>query len=57
MLDFNEPDAPHVQGADANAKRDGQREEVRAALLAKLESVLMTMFPAGINGWCTGVYL
>ena len=27
--------------------RDTEREEIRAALLAKLESVLFTLFPAG----------
>ena len=45
MLDFNEPDLPGVHGADAG--RDGQREEVRSALLSRLESVLVSLFPAG----------
>jgi putative DNA primase/helicase len=51
MLDFNESEVPREQGGDANAKRDAHREanreEVRAALLARLESVLATLFPAG----------
>ena len=51
MLDFNESEVPGEQGGDAIAKRDAQREanreDVRAALLARLESVLATLFPAG----------
>ena len=43
MLDFNESENPPVPTAAA----DRQREEIRTALLARLESVLMTMFPAG----------
>ena len=44
MLDFNElpgsPDAsPHG--------REAERDEIRTALLGRLESVLSTMFPAG----------
>ncbi|CAJ0781085.1 hypothetical protein LMG18090_01274 [Ralstonia mannitolilytica] len=40
MIDFNE--IPLVTG-----QPDAQRDEVRAALLARLESVLDTLFPAG----------
>lgn len=40
MIDFNEP--PLVIG-----QLDAQRDEVRAALLARLESVLDVLFPAG----------
>lgn len=51
MLDFNESEVPGEQSGDAIAKRDAQREanreDVRAALLARLESVLATLFPAG----------
>ncbi len=51
MLDFNESEVPGEQSGDALAKRDAHREanreEVRAALLARLESVLATLFPAG----------
>jgi putative DNA primase/helicase len=43
MLDFNDSENPPVPTAAA----DRQREEIRATLLARLESVLMTMFPAG----------
>ena len=41
MMDFN--DVPIA----ARPPRDTEREEIRAALLAKLESVLFTLFPAG----------
>jgi putative DNA primase/helicase len=41
MLDFNDTPPP----VDLN--RDTEREEVRAELLARLESVLLTLFPAG----------
>ena len=47
MLDFNESEVQGEQSGDAIAKRDGQREDVRAGLLARLESVLATLFPAG----------
>ena len=47
MLDFNESEVPGEQSGDAIAKRDAQREDVRASLLARLESVLATLFPAG----------
>jgi putative DNA primase/helicase len=41
MLDFNDTPPPVDQS------RDNEREEVRAELLARLESVLFTLFPAG----------
>src|SRR5579885_3436664 len=42
MIDFNAlPDPP------ADADPTARREEIRAALLARLESVLFTLFPAG----------
>jgi putative DNA primase/helicase len=41
MLDFNDTPAP------AQTDREVQREELRAELLARLESVLFTLFPAG----------
>ncbi|WP_297479092.1 phage/plasmid primase, P4 family [Ferrovum sp.] len=41
MIDFNEPD--ELVGRNNNGKRD----EIRVALLANLESVLFTLFPAG----------
>ncbi|AFU62862.1 phage/plasmid primase, P4 family [Acidithiobacillus caldus] len=42
MIDFNDRPAPFAE-ADPTARR----EEIRAALLARLESVLMTLLPAG----------
>lgn len=44
MIDFN--DAAPPAGAN-HPPSDHQREELRAALLAHLESVLFTLFPAG----------
>ena len=41
MLDFNDTPPP------TENNRDAEREELRAELLARLESVLTTMFPAG----------
>ena len=41
MMDFNDVSIA------ALPPRDTEREEIRAALLAKLESVLFTLFPAG----------
>lgn len=41
MLDFNDTPSP------AQPDREGQREAIRADLLARLESVLFTLFPAG----------
>ena len=41
MIDFNDATQPMAQN------RDEQRDEIRAALIARLESVLTTMFPAG----------
>jgi putative DNA primase/helicase len=41
MLDFNETQKPAISELDAG------REEIRSALLSRLESVLCTMFPAG----------
>lgn len=43
MLDFNDIAAPQPAAQDLDAKRD----TVRADLLAHLESVLFTLFPAG----------
>ena len=44
MIDFNE--ALHA-GAPPTPVTDQRRDEIRAALLAQLESVLFAMFPAG----------
>ena len=41
MIDFNEIPEPVERHLDA------EREEIRAALLASLESALFTLFPAG----------
>lgn len=41
MLDFNDTPQP------AENNRDAERDEIRADLIARLESVLTTMFPAG----------
>jgi putative DNA primase/helicase len=41
MLDYNDPESPTFQIAD------GARDELRGALLARLESVLRHLFPAG----------
>ena len=41
MIDFN--DIPET----TERNLDAEREEIRAALLANLESVLVTLFPAG----------
>lgn len=41
MLDFNEA------ATQVNPSREEEREEIRQALLAQLESVLFTLFPAG----------
>lgn len=41
MIDFNDTPPP------VDHSRDTEREEVRAELLARLESVLFTLFPAG----------
>jgi putative DNA primase/helicase len=41
MIDFNETPEPVERSLDA------EREEIRAALIANLESVLCTLFPAG----------
>ncbi|WKB50800.1 phage/plasmid primase, P4 family [Eleftheria terrae] len=41
MLDFND------YGTPVHHQLDAQRDEIRAALLARLESVLAIMFPAG----------
>jgi putative DNA primase/helicase len=41
MIDFNERSTPTDQ------RRDAERNEIRAELIARLESVLATMFPAG----------
>jgi putative DNA primase/helicase len=41
MLDFNETQKPAISELDAG------REEIRSALLSRLESVLCAMFPAG----------
>lgn len=41
MIDFNDTPEP------AEPTREAQREEIRTALLARLESVLYTLFPAG----------
>jgi putative DNA primase/helicase len=43
MLDFNDCDVPQIPVAHT----DAQREEIRAALIGRLESVLFTLFPAG----------
>ena len=44
MLDFNSvPPVANAAGGDLNAQRDA----IRADLLARLESVLMTLLPAG----------
>lgn len=44
MLDFNDvPSAVNPAGGDLNQQRD----TLRADLLARLESVLMTLLPAG----------
>ena len=43
MLDFNDADAPVALATN----HDAQREEIRATLLSRLESVLFTLFPAG----------
>jgi putative DNA primase/helicase len=43
MLDFNEVEEPFAPAVNL----DNQRDEIRAALLARLESVLFTLFPAG----------
>ena len=43
MLDFNDAGAPVAPVTNP----DAQREEIRAALLSRLESVLLTLFPAG----------
>ena len=44
MIDFNDAAPPAVGN---HPPSDHQREEIRAALLAHLESVLFTLFPAG----------
>ena len=49
MLDFNDTPPP------TENNRDAEREELRAELLARLESVLTTMFPAGKK--CKGKFL
>ena len=41
MIDFNDTTQP------AEHNRESERDEIRAELLARLESVLTTMFPAG----------
>ena len=41
MIDFNDTTPP------AEHNRESERDEIRADLLARLESVLTTMFPAG----------
>ncbi|MBY4834297.1 phage/plasmid primase, P4 family [Burkholderia dolosa] len=41
MIDFNDTTQPGEQN------RDAERDEIRAELIARLESVLTTMFPAG----------
>ncbi len=41
MIDFNDTSHP----ADHN--RDTERDQIRADLIARLESVLITLFPAG----------
>ena len=41
MIDFNDTTQP------AERNRESERDEIRAELLARLESVLTTMFPAG----------
>lgn len=41
MIDFNDTTQPTQEN------RDGQRDEIRTALIARLESVLTAMFPAG----------
>ena len=41
MIDFNDTTQP------AEHNRESERDEIRADLLARLESVLTTMFPAG----------
>ena len=44
MLDFNSvPPVANATGGDLNQQRDA----IRADLLARLESVLMTLLPAG----------
>ena len=41
MIDFNDAAPAPMQSSES------QREEIRAALLGRLESVLLTLFPAG----------
>ena len=41
MLDFNDTPQP------TETSRDIEREDLRAELLARMESILVTMFPAG----------
>ena len=45
MIDFNEENATQVPSRPQS--KDNTREEIRADLLARLESVLTTLFPAG----------
>ncbi len=45
MIDFN--DADDTAGLQRNPGNDQQRDEIRASVLAQLESVLSTIFPAG----------
>ena len=42
MLDFNAPTSPVAATSEAS-----ERDEIRAALLARLESVLFALYPAG----------
>ena len=45
MIDFNDTAVP--TGNQPRIVSDAEREELRAELLARLESVLFTLFPAG----------
>lgn len=45
MIDFNDPSLPSAQ--THQHVNDAERESLRAELLARLESVLLTLFPAG----------
>ena len=45
MIDFNDPAVPTTQAHQH--VDDAERESLRAELLARLESVLLTLFPAG----------
>ena len=45
MIDFNDPSLPSAQAHQH--VDDAERESLRAELLARLESVLLTLFPAG----------